>query len=445
MCVGLMPTIDLASLPPGTLPGDELLATGVPVDGVDDALGWLKGLEPGPAAMAVLAGIDVATLDRAGRVAVLLAWERANAWVTTQLQAVTVAVGGEEPGTDHDYGRDEVAVALKMSGRGAAQRLHVARMLTVSLPGTRELLESGRIGVRHALAMIELCAPVPADGLAKLEARVLPGAPGQSVAAFRRAIRRAIMRLFPALAEQAYQVARRHRDVVVVPEPHGMATLTATLTAVEARSLFLAVDALARGRHQAEGGRGNGVGIGERRADALAALADAALAERRLPTSHRRPVEVQVMIDLPTLAHLADHPGELVGYGPIPAVLARELAVGGGWRRLVTDPVDGHLLDYGTTVYRPPQPLADYIDARDRTCRVPGCAQPAPLCDHDHALAFEKGGHTSSDNCWALCRRHHRMKTVGRWKVEPGKGGNAVLITATGLRYNLHPPDQRDP
>jgi len=145
---------------------------------------------------------------------------------------------------------------------------------------------------------------------------------------------------------------------------------------------------------RAEGGRASGIGIGARRADALVALADAALESRRLPVVHRRPVDVQVVIDLPTLAGLADNPGELLGYGPIPAALARELAVGGGWRRLVADPVTGHLLDYGTSVYRPPQPLADFIDARDRTCRIPGCARPAPLCDHDHNLAFDKGGHT---------------------------------------------------
>jgi len=198
----------------------------------------------------VLAGIDVARLDPPDRVAVLLAWERQNAWVHAQLQAATVAVGGAEPSTDHDWGREEVAVALTMSSRGAAQRLHVARMLTESLPGTRGLLESGRISVRHALAMVELCAPVPADGLSRVEERVLDRAPTQGVAMFRRSVRRAILALFPALCEQAHEIARRNRDAVLVPEPHGMATLIATLTADEARSLFVTVDALARGRHQ---------------------------------------------------------------------------------------------------------------------------------------------------------------------------------------------------
>ena len=109
-----MPTIDLASLAPGALPGEAVPCGGVPEgmspgdsgDGGDNALGWLAGLEPGPVAMSVLAGIDVARLDPPDRVAVLLAWERQNAWVHAHLQAATVAVGGAEPSTDRDWGRE---------------------------------------------------------------------------------------------------------------------------------------------------------------------------------------------------------------------------------------------------------------------------------------------------------------------------------------------------
>jgi len=404
----------------------------------------LAGLEPGPEAMAVLTGLDLGRLDAAGRVAVLLAWDRQNSWVMAQLQVATVAVAGAGPSTDHDFGADEVAVAMRLSSRGAQQRVHVARMLTQSLPGTHALLAAGQISTRHGLAMAELCAPVSEEGLHGVEARVLGRAPTQSVAEFRRSIRRAISRLFPADTDEAHEFARADRDVVLRAEPAGMASVIATLTAVEARTLFLAVDALARGRHQVEGGRKSGVGIGARRADALVALADAALAGRALPTSHGRPVELQVIIDAASLLHLANNPAELVGYGPLPAQVARDLAGDATWRRLVTDPVSGQLLDYGARAYRPPQALADYLDARDRWCRIPGCTRPAECCDHDHQVPFDKGGPTSSDNCLALCRRHHRMKTRRIWKLDPRLGGAATLTTAAGLTYQLHPPDQRD-
>jgi len=89
---------------------------------------------------------------------------------------------------------------------------------------------------------------------------------------------------------------------------------------------------------------------------------------------------------------LADNPAELVGYGPIPPIAAAELAADADWRRLVVDPVDGHLLDYGTSVYRPPQKLANYLIARDRRCRFPGCARQAETCDFDHVIAFGTPG-----------------------------------------------------
>jgi hypothetical protein len=413
-------------------------------DGDDLALACLLDIEPGPVAMAMLGGIDPSTLDDAGRVTYLQAWDRQNAWVTAQIAAATVAFAGAAESSTDDVARAEFAVAMKMSGRAAQQRIYVARMLTQSLPTTLAMLESGELPVRHAMAMVELCAPVPDDGLHLIEKWVLPKVPNQSLAAFRRSVRRAILRFMPADVQEAHELARKQRDVVIVPEPNGMATVIATLTATEARSLFLAVDALARGRHQAEGGRKSDVGIGTRRADALVALADEALASRQLPTSHGRPAELQVVIDLATLLHLAHKPAELIGYGPLPPEIVRDLAADANWRRLVTDPVTGHLLDYGRSVYRPPQALADYLDARDRFCRIPGCNRLADRCDHDHVVPFDSGGDTSSDNCIALCRRHHGLKTKKIWQLKPGRGGHATLTTANGITYQLHPPDQRD-
>jgi hypothetical protein len=51
----------------------------------------------------------------------------------------------------------------------------------------------------------------------------------------------------------------------------------------------------------------------------------------------------------------------------------------GTWRRLVTDPVTGQLLDYGQDTYRPPKDLAEFVIARDQTCTFPGCERPARL------------------------------------------------------------------
>ena len=63
---------------------------------------------------------------------------------------------------------------------------------------------------------------------------------------------------------------------------------------------------------------------------------------------------------------------------PVPAQIGRELAgYANAFRRMVTDPVDGHLLDYGDLTYLP-APLRTYVLARDGGCRAPGCTSRAP-------------------------------------------------------------------
>ena len=68
---------------------------------------------------------------------------------------------------------------------------------------------------------------------------------------------------------------------------------------------------------------------------------------------------IQVVVPYSTLTGADEQPAELVGHGPIPASLAREAAADGVWRRLVTDPLSGTLLDHGRTTYHPrPTPPA---------------------------------------------------------------------------------------
>ena len=137
---------------------------------------------------------------------------------------------------------------------------------------------------------------------------------------------------------------------------------------------------------------------------------------------------------------------ELEGHGPISAVLARALSFteGSTWRRLVTDPVTGQLLDYGRTKYKPPAPLEEFARARDMLCRTVNCDHPASKCDLDHTERFPDGP-TSAVNLHSHCRRHHRLKHVGGWKHEvlndPAYPKGTLKITSpTGHVYYSHPP-----
>jgi hypothetical protein len=76
---------------------------------------------------------------------------------------------------------------------------------------------------------------------------------------------------------------------------------------------------------------------------------------------------MRVVVAATTLRALDSRPGQLAGSGPVPAEMARRLAADptGSWRRLLTDPATGALLDVGRTSYRPPAALDEFTDPDD--------------------------------------------------------------------------------
>ena len=173
-----------------------------------------------------------------------------------------------------------------------------------------------------------------------------------------------------------------------------------------------------------------------KRADALTYIASQALASIADDVHpHRRPITISVAIDLPTLLGLAENPGQLAGYGAIPASVARRLAADGNWQRFVSDPTTGNLLDFGREKYTPPQELVDYLLARDRVCRFPGCRRTGQSSDIDHAQSWETGGETNPANLGLLCRRHHRMKTHGGWHLESNPDGSCLWKSPKGKTF----------
>jgi 5-methylcytosine-specific restriction endonuclease McrA len=81
-----------------------------------------------------------------------------------------------------------------------------------------------------------------------------------------------------------------------------------------------------------------------------------------------------------------------------------------------------------TKGYTPTARMREHVIVRDGTCVFPWCGRNARLGDIDHVVPYDhdhpdRGGPTSTDNLAALCRRHHRLKTKGRWRyvmTEPG-------------------------
>ena len=75
----------------------------------------------------------------------------------------------------------------------------------------------------------------------------------------------------------------------------------------------------------------------------------------------------------------------------VPAMTAWALAAGGTWRRLITDPVSGTVMNVGRTRYRPPAGLADLVRAPRPGLRLPHLPDPRLPVRHRPPHRLEPG------------------------------------------------------
>ncbi len=398
------------------------------------------------------------------------AWERMIAWAQSmQLAEMASFVSRGEsdaPPAMRDVASEsavaESGLMLRVATGTAHLRVHDAQTLIERYPATFAALRAGRITLPKARIIAEQTAMLSAVEAAAIETRVLRKAPDQTPGELRAAIRRAVTQADPDAVRRRHDTKKSERSVQMWDEPDGMAVLFAHLTAAEATGVYAVLDECAR----AAGGPADERPMDARRADALVDLilaptgltsagtaeaqADWSPAERERARSRRDRVRVQVRVTVPfsTLFGIDETPGELAGYGPIPPDAARELATQGTWRRILTDPMSGALLDYGTTVYRPPAHLAEHVITRDQTCGFPGCRQPAHRCDLDHRVPFDPvndTGPTADYNIGPGCRPHHQVKQSPGWSVIQQPDGTVTWTTPSGHTYTTTPPPVGDP
>lgn len=442
-----------------------------------------------------LIGINPEKLTSAGKIDYLAALEKQNSWLTSLIQRATLAIAGSEPsespnlweGVDESE-REDVATALRLSSNTAQIRIDVARVLTNHLPATCEALANGDISPSHATLIARESSEaikrgISTEDLLLIENKALAHAEFHTPAQVGRKLRTLFAQASPESFEEKVVAARDTRSVRMYPESDGMATLIALLPIEDAQTVMLSINSLIAMRDSkscayksktrftsdkeifakefsTEDGLAKGVSNKEvfakktkiedsttnhsfdnrniemKRADALTEICGDLLA--RISDDyqpHRRPVSINITMDLPTALGLADNPAELAGYGPIPASVARHLSSDAKWRKFVTDPGTGNLLSFGRESYIPPQPLVDFLTARDRICRFPGCSQPARVSDIDHAIPWEEGGLTSPENLGLLCRRHHRMKTHDGWNLESFADGSCKWTSPAGKEF----------
>jgi hypothetical protein len=449
---------------PSDVPSDvPLVPSEVPLrPPLDSPSGELAAIPPSPELATLLDDTALADVDDYQLVEVIAGWERLKAHAEArQLEAIAALTrrpvfadcagkGEDRMAAARRSAACEVSAALRISPGQARNRVELAVELVDELSATLAGMRAGRLDGYRGRVIADETRPLEPIGRRNAEAIILRKAHRQTGPQLRAAARKVAMTVDPTTAEQRHQRARAGRTVTrPCTEPDGMGSMVIRLPAADLLALDTALDGAARGIRATQ--PDDPRTLEHLRADVLAELARAGLAtgylgccssechnHRPLATAHGHPATITVTVPYATAIGLDEMPAELAGYGPITAATARRIGADVTWRRLLTDPATGALLDYGRTTYVPPRDLADHVIARDRSCRFVTCTWPSRSCDLDHTNPYPSGP-TAAHNLAALHRGHHNAKTRRLWSLRQPDPGRFVWTSATGHVYDVGP------
>jgi hypothetical protein len=381
------------------------------------------------AAVDALAADDPSMLEFAGQLGRLRQVSR----LVDRLEAERVRLLGvaDRSGALSDDGAATAASWLRrnstLTASQAKQRAKLARRLP-DLPIIAAAFAAGDVGVSHVSQVLGLCRDVGVDQVAAVQDEMVEVAKRlRNVEDFTRMCMGWRHALRPDAADQADDRAYDSRRLTHTATFDGTFHLNGKFDAAGGAALAAAINAymtLDPPDTPPEEQRD----IEQRRADALVAIAEVALAAKDAPTVAGAKPHVVVRVNLGDLISNPGHPdhhrlpGRVRSVSPPtidwvgaigPALLAR-LLDDCTISRVVFGP-DGQLLDIGTATRVWPVGMRRAIVERDRGCRFPGCDRRPEWCDIDHGIPWEEGGPTAVWNGLLLCRHHHRAKRRDAW------------------------------
>jgi len=415
-----------------------------------EVLDVLETMPPGPFLGILLAGVNPATLSELDRTRFLQAQARMVAHHQARLLEAMVAV--HDAAADHlddDIMKDahaaedaaaEIAVALHLTRRAADRDLHTALGLRRRLPQVLDALASGTLDRRRAGVILRDTDHLPIAEARQVTHQIVDKAAGWTTGQLRARLRRLCMQVDSDAAADRYRQALTRRRVVLRGTEEGTAHLGGfdlpPGRAAEARDR---IEALARRLRR----DGETRSLDQLRADVYLDLLCGTL-----PTpADRTRGGIHITVDLPTLAGMVDTCGELDGFGPIVADVARQITLNhtdDTWTWAVTHPDTGAVLADGTTRRRPTTRQRRHLTTRRRTCCFPGCRMPAIDCDLDHTVPWAHGGRTRCANLGPLCRHHHRLHHRG-WHYIIDPDGRIHWTSPLGQTTTVHPDGQSRP
>ena len=344
----------------------------------------------------------------------------------------------------------------------AREKVRVAKALA-ALPHISAAMQRGHISYAKVRALSRVATP-------ENERSLLGFALAGNCAHVERLVR-AWRRVDRVQQVRETETRHLHRQLATWVDEDGMVVIRGRLTpeigAVVQRALEAAADRMFRDAAGAPTGQAIAEELtpAQRRADALALIAESALAADLDSGTAGDRYQVVVHVTAAEPAHCVDRgaPAADLAAPLVPAGRARDAAVtaaGDGAlevdhgavnvsmetsQRLSCDAsivrmrhdTDGTVLDVGRKTRTIPPSIRRALAARDTTCRFPGCT--ARRCDAHHVRHWTDGGATRLDNLVLLCRRHHRAVHEGGFGVVPGPDGVPTFIRPDGAPLHVVP------
>lgn len=325
----------------------------------------------------------------------------------------------------------EIRAALRLTRQAAKSELELAHTLRRRLPQVWKRLSVGALDIRRARTLAHGTEHLPIHEARSVVDQVIDRAGEFTTGQLGVQLRKACIAANPDEAKDRFEHAVDERRIILEPSTDGTAHLLGMDLPPDR-----AAAATKRINHLAQALR---VGSGTRTMDQLRAdvFLDLLCGTDQDPKGTKTAV-VNINVDLETLARLNDMPGDLAGYGPVVADIARQVAekqTDQSWRYTITNKDTGLPLDSGITRRRHNQRQRRITETLYPHCITPGCRAPATNCDIDHTKPWSEGGETSAENSGPLCRHDHTIKTNHGWTYQPTTDGDHIWTTKLGHTY----------
>lgn len=355
------------------------------------------------------------------------------------------------PDADPDMAERAVVLELSMRLRLAETRIRelrsaaedAQRRLPLLWERARDGFASMQVVTSVVSAAIALASPADAPAevrdaearaLAQLDEAVSDWVITCSPAAIRQRTRKLIDRLVGDAAVRRHTRAMADRTVIHTPAGDGMSWLSALIPTHEATAAMRRLSATAKHTQKSER---HGRTRDQIRADLFSAWLRGVGTTTAVKTKLFVTVPVQLLAGDPVPVEQA----AIVGGDTIDPLTARQLFLEArGFRRVITDPVRGVVVDMDRRTYRPTRAQRDWLILSHGTCSRDGCNALAVDADVDHDRPWARGGTTDLSQLRPLCPRDHKHRHRTRFVYRTRPDRSVQVISPTGFASTAPPP-----